>query len=103
MPGGKYDNLSTHLVKQTKSVPTMDTISERDFAKLDRLLCGKPNATLSLEVLIFFSNNKTANWLHEKSSSVREALLQKAGARTNDFRKLYDAREIVLYERVKNH
>ena len=97
LSGGKYDSPSTDLVEQTKSVLTTNTISERDYAKLDLLLHEKPNATtLSLEALILFSNNKTANWLQEKSPTEREALLQKARVCANDFRKLYRARKLVL-------
>ena len=38
LPGGIYDNPSARLVSETKSVPKTNTVSERDFAKLDRLL-----------------------------------------------------------------
>ena len=42
------------------SVKKTNTISERDFAKLDRLLREKPHATtMSLEAHILFSNNET--------------------------------------------
>ena len=48
------------LTAETRSVPKSNVISERDFAKLHRLLREKPNATtLSLEGIILFSNNKT--------------------------------------------
>ena len=65
LPGGVLDEPSTPLKSQTKSVPKTNTISERDFAKLDRLLREKPNATtLSLEAIVLFSNNKTGKWLN---------------------------------------
>ena len=38
LPGGKLNNPSDTLCEQTKLVPTTNTISERDFGKLDRLL-----------------------------------------------------------------
>ena len=45
--------------KETISVKKTNTISERDFAKLDRLLREKPHATmLSLEAHIPFSNRE---------------------------------------------
>ena len=57
LPGGKLSNPSDTLSEQAKSVPTANTISERDFGKLDQLLREKPNATtLSLEFHILFSN-----------------------------------------------
>ena len=43
--GRVLDNPSQRLVTETKSVPTSNTISERDFANLDCLLREKPNAT----------------------------------------------------------
>ena len=64
LPGGQYDASSETLIEETKSVPKTNTVSERDFAQLDRLLREKPNASiLSLEAMILFSNNKTAKWL----------------------------------------
>ena len=53
---------------QTVSVRKTNTISERDFAQLDRLIREKPHSTmLSLEAHILFTNNKTSEWLHNKS------------------------------------
>ena len=50
--------------QQMQSAPTSNTISERDFAKLDYLICQKPSATtLALEVHILFTNNQTSAWL----------------------------------------
>ena len=59
LPEGKYENPSMQLTTETKSTPKTDVISERDFAKFDRLLREKPNATtLSLEGMILFANNQ---------------------------------------------
>ena len=45
---------------QTLSVKSTNTVSERDFAKLDRLIREKPHSTiLALEAHILFSSNKT--------------------------------------------
>lgn len=103
LSGGEYDNPSKDLEEQTKSVSKTNTISERDFAMLDRLIREKPNAiTLSLEAVILFSNNKTAQWLHKKSISEREELLQKARTCAPEFRKLYRTRkQHLLEERAK--
>ena len=61
LPDGKHGNPSVELITETKSVPTTNVISERNFANLDRFLREKPNAsTLSLEAMIMLSNNKTA-------------------------------------------
>ena len=64
---------------QTVSVRKTNTISERDFAQLDRLIREKPNSTmLSLEAHILFSNNKTSEWLHSKSKEELKQLMESA-------------------------
>jgi len=99
LPNGKYDNPSAELVAETKSVPTTNVISERDFAQLDRFLREKPNATtLSLEAMIMFSNNKTASWLHTKTLKEREELMKKARSVTPEFKQLYRVRRQQLLE-----
>ena len=61
------------------SVKKTNTISERDFAKLDRLLREKPHATtMSLEAHILFSNNKTREWLETKSPDELKLLMETA-------------------------
>lgn len=99
LPNGKYDNPSAELVAETKSVPTTNVISERDFAQLDRFLREKPNATtLSLEAMIMFSNNKTASWLHTKTLKEREELMKKARSVIPEFKQLYRVRRQQLLE-----
>ena len=90
LPGGKYDELSSQLLVQTASVPKTNVISERDFARLDRLLHEKPNAsTLSLEAMVLFSNNRTASWLSSKSADGIQSLLQRAQSLAPEFKILY--------------
>ena len=63
----------------TVSVKKTNTISERDFAQLDRLIREKPHSTmLSLEAHILFSNNKTSEWLHNKSKKELKTLTESA-------------------------
>ena len=64
---------------ETATVKKTNTTSERDFARLDRLIREKPHATtLALEAHILFSNNKTAAWLATKSESETKAFLTAA-------------------------
>ena len=99
LPGGKFDNADETLVTDTTSVPKTNTVSERDFAQLDRLLREKPNASiLSLEAMILFSNNKTAKWLNEKSEAERSKLLQKARACGPELKNQYQAHKKQLVE-----
>ena len=59
LPGGVHDKPSEEKRCQTQSVPKTNTVSERDFAQLDRFLRVKPNATtVALESLILFSNKR---------------------------------------------
>lgn len=99
LPGGVLDSPSEQLISETHSVPNSNTVSERDFAKLDRLLREKPNATtLALEGLILFSNNKTAQWLHCKNPEDREKLFSKARKIGPEFKELYKQRRKKLLE-----
>lgn len=99
LPGGRNDVTKETFAEETQSVPKTNTVSERDFAQLDRLLREKPNASvLSLEAMILFSNNKTARWLNEKDSSERAVLLQKARACAPEFKRQYQARKEKLRE-----
>ena len=93
LPDGKYHDPPTKLITETKSVPTTNVISERDFAKFDRFLRKKPNAsTLSLEAMIMFTNNKTASWLNSKTDKDREEIMRQARSITPKFKRLYKNR-----------
>lgn len=90
------DKPSQQLVTETKSVPNSNTVSE---AKLDHLLREKPNATtIALEGLVLFSNNKTTQWLNEKSPEDREAIFKRARKIAPEFKDLYKQRRKKLLE-----
>ena len=75
---------------KTKSVPTTNTISERDFAKFDRLLREKPHAsTLALEAHILFTNNKTSKWFDQKSETEKAKMMDEARKNASHYRKTY--------------
>ena len=103
LSGGKFDDVDEALIEDTVSVPKTNTVSERDFAQLDRLLREKPNASiLSLEAMVLFSNNKTARWLNEKSQAERSLLLQKARACGLELKSQYQACKRKLLEERAN-
>lgn len=78
------------VISETKSVKTTNTISERDFAQLDRLLREKPNATtIALEAHILFSNNRTSEWLEAKTPVERTKLFEEARKNAPQHRKRY--------------
>ena len=79
LPGGTWEEADELTREQTKLVKKTNTVSERDFGKLDRLLREKPNAsTLALEAHILFSNNKPAKWLRERSQAEQDTPLKMA-------------------------
>ena len=99
LSGGKYDHSTPALQNETRSVPKTNTVSERDFAKLDRLLREKPNAsTLALEAMVLFSNNKTAKWLQSKTKAEVAELMQKAREVAPEYKRLYNERRKKLQE-----
>ena len=102
LPGGKHDEPTPQLEVQTASVPNTNVISERDFAKLDWLLCEKPNtSTLLLKAMVVFSNNRTASWLSSKSAGEIQMLLQQARTSAPEFKRLYkDRREQITKDRA---
>ena len=90
LPGGVYDNPSAQLEVETGSAPNTNVISERDFAKLDRLLREKTNAsTITLQAMVLFSNNKTAQWLNSKPQ---------AEVKVPEFKQLYKDRRKQMLE-----
>ena len=84
-------------------MPKTNVVSERNFAKLDRLLREKPNAsTLSLEAIVLFTNNRTASWLNSKTHGEVTQLLQKARSIAPEFKRLYhQRREQMLQKRAE--
>ena len=100
LPGGRYDDFGDQLSEETITVPKTNTVSERDFAQLDRLLREKPNATtLSLEALILFNNNQTSKWLDEKEASVQAELMAKARKCGLEFKKQYEVHKRKMLEK----
>lgn len=84
---------------ETTTVQTTNTISERDFAKFDRLLREKPNAsTLALEAHILFTNNKTSKWFSTKPAVERETMMEEARKNAPQYRKMYRQRIALLTE-----
>lgn len=91
---GKWDIVSDDMKQQTKSVRPTNTISERDFAQLDRFIREKPNASLLvLEAHILFTNNKIIDWLSNKPVSERQTLLDLARQSAPAHRKRFKERQ----------
>ena len=77
LEGGKYDNPSPQLVEETKNVMKTNTLSERNFGMLDRLMREKPNANLiTFEAIIMCQTNKTSSWRNNLTPERRSTLMK---------------------------
>ena len=100
LPGGIHDNDTVAYREETRSVPKTNTISERDFALLDRFIRERPNSTtIAIESLVLFSNNKTRKWLEMKSQSEKAKLFQAARKLGPKFKRKYKKRK----EEIEKH
>lgn len=69
LPGGKYHSPNERTLDETKNCSRTNIISERDFAQYDRRLSMKPTlSTIAACGVIMYGNNKTSEWLAEKSN-----------------------------------
>ena len=68
LTGGKYDlELTDDIVKETASVQKTNTISEREFAQLYRLLREKPNAMKAAKLLMPRCTSNPQELLHTRT------------------------------------
>ena len=82
---------------ETVSLKKVNVISERDFAKLDRFVREKPNATsLAIESFIMLGNNKTVQWLCTKPEEERGAILQAARTLVPKHKKMAKERRLAI-------
>ena len=97
---GEQDNIASE--HETKSVKPTNTISERDFAKMDRLIREKPNASvLAIEAPVLFTNNKTTEWLSSKSPTEKEVLFSNARKLAPLHQKKFRARLDSLQQQIE--
>ena len=103
LPGGIHDIDTAEYREETKSVPKTNTISERDFALLDRFIRERPNSTtIAIESLVLFSNNKTRKWLEKKSDSEKAKLFQAARKLGPKFKQKYKIRKEEIQKHRRN-
>ena len=85
---------------QTLSVQKTNTVSERDFAKLDRLIREKPHSTvLALEAHILFSNNKTSSWFASQAPEVQSELMETARRMGHKHKKKFQERLTMIQQK----
>ena len=74
---GKYANPCEQLYKETVSVSTTNSIAERNFGMLDRLIREKPNANIiKYEAINMNRRNKTSEWRKTLSPEKRSLMMK---------------------------
>ena len=74
---GKYANPCEQLYKETVSVSTTNSIAERNFGMLDRLIRKKPNASMIIyEAIIMNRSNKISEWRKNLSPEKRSLMMK---------------------------
>ena len=101
LSGGKYFASNNETRSDLQNCPTTNIVSERDFARYDQKLTQKP--TLSDKAVcgvIMFNNNKSGDWLDQKSKSEIENLVKIARYNKHDRIKKYKKRkeDILAYK-----
>ena len=102
LKGGKYDSPSEELRKETNSVSTTNTLAERNFGMLDRLIREKPNANMiTYESIIMNRTNKTSQWRDKLKQEKKAKIMKWARKSVKD---QYDSfkRRRALVQKIKN-
>ena len=91
LEGGKYNTNNGSLRSETASVSTTNSLAERNFGMLDRLISEKANANMiTYEAIIMVRTNKTSEWRDKLTPERRRKLMRWARESTNrqyeDFR-----------------
>ena len=102
LKGGKYDQPSDTLIKESESTPNENVFTESNFGCLDRLMREKPNANeITLEAIIMCKPNKTQQWRDGLSETAREKRMNWAKRTRNGHYKQFVERRKVI-RRLRN-
>ena len=83
------------LYKETVSVSTSNSIAERNFGMLDRLIREKPNASMiKYEAIIMNRSNKTSEWRKNLSPEKRSLMMKWAREYASKQYQLFKQRRI---------
>ncbi|XP_053392120.1 uncharacterized protein LOC128554835 [Mercenaria mercenaria] len=93
LPGGTWCDATESVQERTLGVPKHNKFSETIFGHMDRLLREKPNISqLASEANMMFIHNKTIEWLKQKSSLEKEAIVIAARRDVQSLRLKYKQR-----------
>ena len=93
LPGGKYNTAGDDLRQETATCPKDNVAAERVFDGLDYFKRKSPNMTaLAMEGVLFWTQNKTAEYLGSQSPEERKTLINNATRGRKHIVKLYQER-----------
>ena len=100
---GKYANPCEQLYKETGSVSTTNSIAERNFGMLDRLIREKPNANIiKYEAINMNRRNKTSEWRKTLSPEKRSLMMKWARQYASKQYQLFKQRRTEERPRMKS-
>ena len=98
LPGGKYFAPDNKTRSDLQNCPTTNIVSERDFAQYDQKLTQKPTLSdIAVCGVIMFNNNKSGDWLDQKSKSEIKNLVKIARYNKHDRIKKYKKRKKIFW------
>ena len=99
---GLYDNVTdANLRKETSAVPKTNTVAERDFGMLDRLMREKPNANLiTLESVIMCQTNKMSLWRDNLDNEKRAKLMEMARKSKDQQYQIFKNKRVLLRQQI---
>ena len=100
LPGGKYYKPSKEIMSDLKHCPITNIVSERDFATYDQKMTQKPTLSDIAACGVIMFNNKSCDWLANKSKEEIKKLVQIVRTNKHDRIKKYKDRkeQIVLFK-----
>ena len=94
LPGGLYHNPTSQVRSETANCLRTNVLSERDFAQFDRRLSMKPTmSTVAACGVIMYANNKTSEWLSDKSEGELDHIIRIAISNKGNIIKKYKERK----------
>ena len=97
LSGGKYYKPTKEIMSDLKHCPTTNIVSERDFATYDQKMTQKPTLSDIAACGVIMFNNKSCDWLANKSKEEIKKLVQIARTNKHDRIKKYkDRKEVII-------
>ncbi|XP_053389780.1 uncharacterized protein LOC128552748 [Mercenaria mercenaria] len=97
--GGKFQNPSENVIKESEFCPQNNITVERLMAKLDSGLNKAPNINIeNLESRIIYQNNNTGLWIERKDQNEKFKIISKARMERTQVQKINNDKRKEIYE-----